>query len=54
MEVDTKASGPVFRALLDIHKNTDIFSYGISDSDEGVSLYSPRSKAGVLVTGKPG
>ena len=54
MEVDSKASGPVFPALLALHKNTNIFSYGISDSNEGISLYSPRSKTGVLVTGKPG
>jgi len=47
-------TGPVLPALVDIHKNTNIFSYGISDSTAGIFLYSPRKKTGVKVTGKPG
>jgi hypothetical protein len=47
-------TGPVLPALTDIHKNTNIFSYGISDSNKGIFLYSPRKKTGVKVTGKPG
>jgi len=52
MEV-AKGSGPVLDAVKQIHANESIFSYGISDSTEGVKLYSPRKKTGVLVTGKP-
>jgi len=47
------ASGPVLRALQSVHKNEDIFSYGISDSPGGIMLYTPRKKTGVLVSGKP-
>lgn len=54
MELDSKATGPVYPALQALHKNQDIFSYGISDTPDGTALYSPRSKKGVLVTGKPG
>jgi len=52
MELDS-GTGPVLKALQSIHANQDIFSYGISDSTKGIELYSPRSKKGVLVTGKP-
>jgi phosphatidylserine/phosphatidylglycerophosphate/cardiolipin synthase-like enzyme len=37
-----------------LHKNQDIYSYGITDTTDGIQLYSPRNKTGVLVTGKPG
>lgn len=47
------ASGSVLPALQNVHKNESIFSYGISDSPDGVLLYTPRKKTGVLVTGKP-
>ena len=54
MDLD-KGSGPVFPALQAIHKNQQIFSYGISDAPgEGISLYKQGTKDGVLVTGKPG
>ncbi len=46
-------SGAVLPALQNIHKNQDIFSYGISDSPGGILLYTPRKKTGVLVSGKP-
>jgi phosphatidylserine/phosphatidylglycerophosphate/cardiolipin synthase-like enzyme len=46
-------TGPVLPALREIHKNTNIFSYGISDAPAGISLYTPRKRTGVLVTGKP-
>jgi phosphatidylserine/phosphatidylglycerophosphate/cardiolipin synthase-like enzyme len=49
-----KGGGPVLPALVNLHKNTKIFSYGISDSSRGIFLYSPRSNTGVKVTGKPG
>jgi phosphatidylserine/phosphatidylglycerophosphate/cardiolipin synthase-like enzyme len=48
-------SGPVFPALLNIHANQGIFSYGISDAPgKEVTLYKPGNKTGVLVGGKPG
>ena len=46
-------TGPVFPALRGLHANQDIFSYGISDNPDGIFLYKPESKTGVLVTGKP-
>lgn len=53
MEVDNGTS-PVYTALKNLHANDKVFSFGISDSDDGVSLYSPGRRNGVLVTGKPG
>lgn len=49
------ASGnnPVYTALNDLHEDEKIFSYGISDSPNGISLYPVGQKTGVLVTGKP-
>jgi phosphatidylserine/phosphatidylglycerophosphate/cardiolipin synthase-like enzyme len=53
MALDT-GTGPVLPALRKIHKNDAVFSYGISDSPgDGIQLYSPRKKTGVLVSGKP-
>ena len=52
MELDS-GTGPVLKALQTIHADQNIFSYGITDSTKGIELYSPRSKRGVLVTGKP-
>jgi hypothetical protein len=45
--------GPVRPALTALHANQTIFSYGISDTTNGIRLYSPKRKTGVLVTGKP-
>jgi phosphatidylserine/phosphatidylglycerophosphate/cardiolipin synthase-like enzyme len=44
---------PVYDALNNLHKNERIFSYGISDSPDGIALYPIGKKIGVLVTGKP-
>jgi len=52
MAID-KGVSPVYTALKEVHANEDIFSYGISDSPGGISLYKPGRKTGVLVTGKP-
>jgi hypothetical protein len=52
MSVD-QGTSPVYTALTDLHLNDRIFSYGISDSASGISLYKPGRKTGVLVTGKP-
>ena len=45
--------GPVRPALNALHNDQTIFSYGISDTTDGIKLYSPKTKTGVLVTGKP-
>jgi hypothetical protein len=50
----TGSPSPVYDTLDKIHGQQSIFSYGISDSPSGVTLYSPGSAQGVLVTGKPG
>lgn len=52
MSID-QGTSPVFTALTDLHADDRIFSYGISDSGAGISLYKPGRKTGVLVTGKP-
>lgn len=45
---------PVYEALKHLHADLDVFSFGISDSTRGISLYEPGKRKGVLVTGKPG
>jgi phosphatidylserine/phosphatidylglycerophosphate/cardiolipin synthase-like enzyme len=52
MSID-QGTSPVYTALTDLHSNERIFSFGISDSASGISLYTPGRKTGVLVTGKP-
>jgi PLD-like domain len=49
----TPGTGPVYPALQKLHASQSIFSYGISDTPGGISLYTPGKKSGVLVTGKP-
>ncbi|HTA88702.1 MAG TPA: phospholipase D-like domain-containing protein [Polyangiaceae bacterium] len=49
----TPGTGPVYPALQKLHAAQNIFSYGISDTPGGISLYTPGKKSGVLVTGKP-
>ena len=53
MGLDKKSTGPVFPALRELHSNQNIFSYGISDTPDGIVLYSPKKKTGVLVSGRP-
>jgi phosphatidylserine/phosphatidylglycerophosphate/cardiolipin synthase-like enzyme len=48
-----RANNPVYVALNTIHQNGRIFSYGVSDSPGGISLYPVGKTTGVLVTGKP-
>jgi hypothetical protein len=50
----TGSSSSVYSTLSKLHSEQNVFSYGISDSPGGTTLYSPGSKTGVLVTGKPG
>lgn len=52
MAID-RGTSPVYEALNALHADDRIFSLGISDSPEGISLYRPGRKTGVLVTGKP-
>ena len=52
MQID-KGGGPVYPALNTLHNDQSIFSYGISDSPKGISLFPVGKKTGVLVTGKP-
>jgi PLD-like domain len=54
MQLTGGKSNPVYDALSSLHARQEIFSYGISDSLKGISLYPLRSKTGVLVTGRPG
>lgn len=44
---------PVYDALRQLHTDDSVFSFGVSDDPDGIALYQPGSKAGVLVTGKP-
>jgi hypothetical protein len=49
----TGSPSPVYSTLSNLHAKQSFFSYGISDSPSGVTLYKPGSGTGVLVTGKP-
>ncbi|HXD54188.1 MAG TPA: phospholipase D-like domain-containing protein [Solirubrobacteraceae bacterium] len=51
--MEMSGKNPVYDALNEVHKRPGVFSMGISDSPEGISLYKPGTKEGVLVTGKP-
>jgi phosphatidylserine/phosphatidylglycerophosphate/cardiolipin synthase-like enzyme len=53
MAIDKTGNSTVWETLRDIHAENGIFSFGISDSPEGISLYEPHTTNGVLVTGKP-
>ncbi|HEV3224974.1 MAG TPA: phospholipase D-like domain-containing protein [Puia sp.] len=54
MDTDPTVNGPVIPAIINLHKQQKIFSYGISDSVKTISLYKPNTKNGIQVTGKPG
>jgi len=53
MDIGVKNTGPVFPALRDLHEDQSIFSYGITDTTDGIALYKPGTTEGLLVTGKP-
>lgn len=53
MELDGGPKNPVYEALRDLHEDQALFSFGISDTQQGISLYQIGSGKGVLVTGKP-
>ncbi len=48
-----QGTGPVLPELRKLHADDKIFTYGISDSPGGIFVYTPHSKHGALVSGKP-
>jgi phosphatidylserine/phosphatidylglycerophosphate/cardiolipin synthase-like enzyme len=52
MGLASNTSGPIVATLREIHKDDDIFSYGITDKYDGVVVYKPASKRGQLVLTK--
>jgi len=48
---DTTGSGSLLKAIKAAHARTDIFTYGIVDKSNDVTLYKPNSKTGVRVAG---
>jgi hypothetical protein len=54
MELGGASDNPVYDALNDIHTDTDVFSFGISDAPKSVSLFVQGQKTGLLVSGRPG
>jgi hypothetical protein len=53
MELGSTAPNPVYTTLTALHQDTNLFSFGISDDPDGISLFEVGSPQGVLVTGKP-
>jgi phosphatidylserine/phosphatidylglycerophosphate/cardiolipin synthase-like enzyme len=49
----TPGNSPILQALMKLHADQNVFSFGISDSPGGIELYAPGKKSGVLVSGKP-
>lgn len=52
MQLTSTTTGTVVPALREIHKDTSKFTYGVTDSVKGVSLYKPSSKRGLLINAK--
>ena len=52
MQMD-QGESPVYKVLNNLHNEQTVFSYGVSDGPEGISLYKPGTPSGILVTGKP-
>ncbi|HVW91338.1 MAG TPA: phospholipase D-like domain-containing protein, partial [Devosia sp.] len=53
MTTSSTAPNPVYEKLTALHKDTRLFSYGISDDPQGITFYPVGQSHGVLVTGKP-
>jgi phosphatidylserine/phosphatidylglycerophosphate/cardiolipin synthase-like enzyme len=53
MGLEGADDNPVYETLKTVHTRTDVFSYGITDTADGIALYKPGELTGVLVTGKP-
>ncbi|MEO6674723.1 MAG: phospholipase D-like domain-containing protein, partial [Ginsengibacter sp.] len=49
MSLASNVGGNVVPALREIHKDENIFTYGVSDSVKGVSLYKPNRSTGLLI-----
>ena len=54
MQLTGSPNSSVYTTLQKLHTTENIFTYGISDSPGGVTLYAPGKPRGVLVTGKTG
>jgi hypothetical protein len=54
MQLTSKGKNLVYDKLSELHADTGLYSYGISDAPKGTFLYQAGSKQGVLVTGLPG
>ena len=52
MGLESNTSGPIVATLREIHKDPDIFSYGITDKYDGIVVFKPASKRGKLVLTK--
>lgn len=52
MQLTSTTTGTVVPALREIHKDTSKFTYGVTDSVKGVSLYKPSRKNGILINAK--
>jgi phosphatidylserine/phosphatidylglycerophosphate/cardiolipin synthase-like enzyme len=52
MGMASNTSGPIVSTLREIHKDDDIFSYGITDKYDGVVVYKPAARRGKLVLTK--
>jgi hypothetical protein len=53
MDLGADKNNPVGTALKNLHTNTELFTYGISDTRSGITLYPVGKSEGVLVTGRP-
>lgn len=51
--MDLEGENPVYDALNAVHSDATVFSMGVSDSPNGISLYAPGQTKGILVTGRP-
>jgi hypothetical protein len=52
MGLEKRTSGPVVATLREIHKDERVFSYGVTDKYDGVVVFRPASKRGILVNTK--
>jgi len=52
MQLTSTTTGTVVPALREIHKDDKKFTYGVTDSVKGVSLYKPSRKTGLLINAK--
>jgi hypothetical protein len=48
-----KKPNVVYSTLSKLHEKQKFFSYGVSDTTSGISLYKPHVNHGIVVTGKP-